>query len=164
MYWYNVRTKKESTVAQSGENMHGLSGVINACLLPEAGSEVLLSTSVLWPPSLTSSQFPHPISSTCCFLFSPLYYSISTSSSFPFPHIYLFYLFIYWTYIPPHSSTSTLRAVYNLTCRLHIAFPPSKLGTHFTNLRRIEGCVNRESPTWDRTPGCEHSFGCSKVV
>ena len=49
-------------------------------------------------------------------------------------------------YIPPHSASSTLWAVYKLIMQATHC-PPSKLGTHFTDLRRIEGWVGY----WDWT-------------
>ena len=67
-------------------------------------------------------------------------------------------------YIPPHSASSTLWAVYKLIMQGTHCPPLSELGTHFTDLGRIEGWVNLEPATWDWTPGREHSFGCSTAV
>ena len=41
-------------------------------------------------------------------------------------------------YIPPHSASNTLQAVYKLIMQATHC-PPSKLGTHFTDLGRMEG-------------------------
>ena len=75
---------------------------------------------------------------TCTYLFAATY--IGFVSYLKYQPKGFIYLFIYWTYILPHSATSTLRAVYNFNYTGYtLPPPPSKLGTHFTDLGRMEG-------------------------